>query len=88
MGGVDLTSSDSLVGVKKTTFDDDSLAIGRRDIHERAAPREAATGVVDLTGSVGLIDVDKMIFEDEFLATAATIPRSELGRARRRRASV
>ena len=62
-----MTSSDSLVGVNKTTFDNVSLAIGRRDIPERTEPREAATGGVDLTDSVGLVGVDKTIFEDQFL---------------------
>ena len=43
-GGVDLTSSESLVGVDKTTFDDEFLPIGRHDTVERAGPSEAAAG--------------------------------------------
>ena len=43
-GGVDLMSSDSLVGVDKTTFEDEFLAIGRHDILERAGPSEASAG--------------------------------------------
>ena len=41
-GGADLTSSDSLFGVDKTTYEDEFLAVGRHDTLERAGPSEAA----------------------------------------------
>ena len=67
-GGVYLTSFDSLVGVDNTNFEDEFLAIGRRDIPEPAEPRVSTTGGVDLTGSVGFVGVDKATFGNPFVA--------------------